>query len=69
MLSATAYPCISQDSHTIDPLAHILETRQLIAGCSFLFQQLGQAENLGEMKGWLQYTEPDKPEAPNAQEW
>ncbi|THC94894.1 hypothetical protein EYZ11_005616 [Aspergillus tanneri] len=63
MLCATAYPCISQDSRAFDPLAHVLETRRLIAGCSFLFQQLGKMEQLGEMKGWLQYNDPDKPQA------
>ncbi|PLB36606.1 uncharacterized protein BDW47DRAFT_118537 [Aspergillus candidus] len=57
MLCATAYPCISQDSHlhAFDPLTQVLEVRRLMAGCALLFGQLNDVEHVGELRGWLVY--------------
>lgn len=55
MLCATAYPCVTQDKHTFEPLSHVLEIRQLIAGCAFLFEQLSGMEYRGDLQGWLKY--------------
>lgn len=60
MLSVTAYPCITRENYMFDPLAQVLEIRHLIAGCSFLFQQLERMERPGEMKEWLLYKAGDK---------
>ncbi|KAL4893284.1 gamma-glutamyltranspeptidase-domain-containing protein [Aspergillus ambiguus] len=60
MLSVTAYPCITRETYMFDPLSLVLEIRRLIAGCSFLFQQLEQLEHPGEMGKWLRYKEDDR---------
>ncbi|KAF9883983.1 hypothetical protein FE257_002424 [Aspergillus nanangensis] len=60
MLSVTAYPCLTKEEYVFDPLSQVLEIRRLIAGCSFLFQQLGQMEQPGEMEEWIRYKEGDK---------
>ncbi|OJI87548.1 hypothetical protein ASPTUDRAFT_137176, partial [Aspergillus tubingensis CBS 134.48] len=59
MLCATAYPCVTQDKHTFEPLSHVLEIRQLIAGCAFLFEQLSGMEYRGDLQGWLKYKDDE----------
>ncbi|OOF93841.1 hypothetical protein ASPCADRAFT_150346 [Aspergillus carbonarius ITEM 5010] len=59
MLCATAYPCVSQDRQTFEPLSHVLEIRQLIAGCAFLFEQLNGMEYRGDLQGWLKYKDDE----------
>ncbi|KKK14578.1 hypothetical protein ARAM_006311 [Aspergillus rambellii] len=59
MLCAFAYPCISQDRDTFDPISQVLEIHRLLVGCAFLFQQLDRMEEPGEMKAWLVYKRPE----------
>ncbi|RAK99649.1 uncharacterized protein BO80DRAFT_456355 [Aspergillus ibericus CBS 121593] len=59
MLCATAYPCVTQDRQTFEPLSHVLEIRQLIAGCAFLFEQLNGMEYRGDLQGWLKYKDDE----------
>lgn len=58
MLFATAYPGISQDSQSVDPLSEVLELRTLVAGCMILFTQLAESNGTDEMKAWIQSVLP-----------
>ncbi|KAL4923196.1 uncharacterized protein BDV17DRAFT_296592 [Aspergillus undulatus] len=59
MLCAFAYPCVSHNRDTFDPLAQVLEIHRLLVGCAFLFQQLDCVEQPDEMKAWLVYKRPE----------
>ncbi|KAL3463101.1 gamma-glutamyltranspeptidase-domain-containing protein [Aspergillus heterothallicus] len=59
MLCAFAYPCVSQDRDTFDPLAQVLEIHRLLVGCAFLFQQLDSVEQPEEIRAWLVYKRPE----------
>ncbi|KAI9374326.1 hypothetical protein BJX61DRAFT_498713 [Aspergillus egyptiacus] len=59
MLCAFAYPCVSQNRDTFDPLAQVLEINRLLVGCAFLFLQLDHTEQPEEMKAWLVYKQPE----------
>jgi gamma-glutamyltranspeptidase/glutathione hydrolase len=59
MLCAFAYPCVSQNRDTFDPLAQVLEIHRLLVGCAFLFQQLDSVEQPEEMRAWLVYKQPE----------
>ncbi|KAL4779043.1 nucleophile aminohydrolase [Aspergillus varians] len=59
MLCAFAYPCVSQDRDTFDPLSQVLEINRLLVGCAFLFQQLDSVEQPEEIKAWLVYKRPE----------
>ncbi|KAL6230095.1 hypothetical protein BDW75DRAFT_234669 [Aspergillus navahoensis] len=55
MLCAFAYPCVSQDRDTFDPLSQVLEINRLLTGCAFLFEQLVSVEQPEEIKAWFIY--------------
>ncbi|KAJ0418095.1 gamma-glutamyltranspeptidase-domain-containing protein [Aspergillus carlsbadensis] len=59
MLCAFAYPCVSQNRDTFDPLAQVLEIHRLLVGCAFLFLQLDSVEQPEEMRAWLVYKQPE----------
>ncbi|KAL4869226.1 hypothetical protein BDV12DRAFT_168127 [Aspergillus spectabilis] len=59
MLCAFAYPCVSQNRDTFDPLSQVLEINRLLVGCAFLFQQLDSVEQPEEIKAWLVYKRPE----------
>ncbi|KAL3468893.1 hypothetical protein BJX99DRAFT_242537 [Aspergillus californicus] len=59
MLCAFAYPCVSLNRDTFDPLAQVLEINRLLVGCAFLFQQLDSVEQPEEIKAWLVYKRPE----------
>ncbi|KAL4938719.1 hypothetical protein BDV06DRAFT_214883 [Aspergillus oleicola] len=60
MLCAFAYPCVSSNRETFDPLKQVLEIHRLLVGCAFLFQQLETMEQPDEMKAWLVYKRPER---------
>jgi hypothetical protein len=55
MLCAFAYPCVSQNRDTFDPLLQVLEINRLLTGCAFLFEQLDSVEQPEEIKAWFIY--------------
>ncbi|KAL4979621.1 nucleophile aminohydrolase [Aspergillus desertorum] len=55
MLCAFAYPCVSQNRDTFDPLSQVLEINRLLTGCAFLFEQLDSVEQPEEIKAWFIY--------------
>ncbi|KAL4910820.1 hypothetical protein BDW74DRAFT_141953 [Aspergillus multicolor] len=55
MLCSFAYPCVSQDRDTFDPLSQVLEINRLLTGCAFLFEKLDSVEQPEEMKAWFIY--------------
>ncbi|KAL2861051.1 uncharacterized protein BJX67DRAFT_386072 [Aspergillus lucknowensis] len=59
MLCAFAYPCVSRNRDTFDPLSQVLEINRLLVGCAFLFQQLDDVEQPEEIKAWLVYKRPE----------
>ncbi|KAL4811069.1 nucleophile aminohydrolase [Aspergillus unguis] len=59
MLCAFAYPCVSQNRDTFDPLSQVLEIHRLLVGCSFLFQQLDSVEQPEEIRAWFVYKQPE----------
>ncbi|KAL2822689.1 nucleophile aminohydrolase [Aspergillus cavernicola] len=59
MLCAFAYPCVSQNRDTFDPVSQVLEINRLLAGCAFLFQQLDSVEQPEEVKAWMVYKRPE----------
>lgn len=59
MLCAFAYPCVSQNRESFDPLLQVLEIHRLFVGCAFLFEQLENVEQPEEIKAWLVYRQPE----------
>ncbi|KAL2809642.1 nucleophile aminohydrolase [Aspergillus granulosus] len=59
MLCAFAYPCVSQNRDTFDPLAQVLEIHRLLVGCVFLFEQLDSVQQPEEIQAWLVYKRPE----------